>query len=86
MNRTIKSTSTVVKSEASFNDWSINFTETDSDKGYSISVYGRKGDNTVSANLSDNGSVSITFTNGVDKILMDEILNEIEDMKGVDNE
>ena len=82
MERTIKSTSTVEKSNAEFNGWELDFTKNESTGGsFSITVFGRKGENTVNANLSDNGSTSITFRNEVDKVLMDELLDEIEGMK-----
>lgn len=82
MDRTIKSTSTVEKSTAEFNGWELDFTKNESTEGsLTINVFGRKGENTVNANLSDNGSTSITFRNEVDKDLMDELLDEIEGMK-----
>lgn len=82
MDREIKSTSTVEKSTAEFNGWELNFTKnSDSEGKITISVYGKKGDNSVTANLSDNGSTSITFRNETDIALAEAVLEEIGEMK-----
>lgn len=82
MDREIKSTSTVEKSTAEFNGWALNFTKNENTNGVlSISVYGSKDDNTVSANLMEDGKTSITFKKEVDKDLVNEVLDELDSMK-----
>lgn len=87
INRTIESVATVEKSKAQFNGWELNFTKNISEENkLTIIVYGKKGENKVNANIYDDGSTAVRFGNETDKTLTSAILDELEDMKPVEEE